>query len=109
MLLPASDFHDELKDSGENELVFAQFLENKRYPDLAPLVRNGRILHRFEFCCRYDLADWEGFLGLFQGLLRAMDVDGELEWDAWKEKTMNEYKDDVQLKELMDRCATIPN
>lgn len=37
-----------------------------------------------------------------------MDVDKELEWEAWKEKAMDEYRDDVQLKELV-RYAPIPN
>lgn len=74
-----------MNDLGEDELAFAQSLEDKRHLDLAEIVRNGRMLHWFEFCCGYDLGDWEGFLGPFQGLRRALDVDGDLEWEVWRE------------------------
>lgn len=70
-------------------------------------MRNGWILHRFEFCCGYDLDYWEGFLGLFQGLRRALNVDGDVEWEAWKEKAIEEYRDDDRLKELTSRCQAV--
>ena len=88
---------------GEEELVFAQLLEDKGHVKLAEIVRNGRIIHRFEFCCGYDLADWHGFLGLFHGLRRALNVDGDLKWEAWREKAIKQYKEDDQLKELIIR------
>lgn len=100
LLLPVADFYDGKNNLGDDELVFAQLLQDKGRADLAEIVKNGRILHRFEFCCGYDLADWDGFLGLFQGLRRALNVDEDLDWDAWKEKTLRHYKDDDQLKEL---------
>ncbi|KAF4219275.1 hypothetical protein CNMCM5878_003579 [Aspergillus fumigatiaffinis] len=103
MLLPVADFYDGINHPGEDELAFAQAFEDRGHPDLAEAVRNGRVLHRFEFCCGYDLADWKGFLGLFQGLRKAIDVDGDLEWDAWKEKALEMYKNDALLRELMKR------
>ncbi|RHZ43604.1 uncharacterized protein CDV56_101720 [Aspergillus thermomutatus] len=103
LLLPVADFYDGINHPGEDELAFAQSLENRVHPDLAEIVRNGRILHRFEFCCGYDLADWKGFLCLFQGLRKAIDVDGDLEWETWKEKALETYKNDALLKELMKR------
>lgn len=47
--------------------------------ELNPVDR--RIIHWFKFCYGYDLADWDGFLGLFQGLGRALNVDGDLKWE----------------------------
>lgn len=102
-LLPVADFYRGINQLGEDELVFAQLLEDKGHQKLADIVRNGRIIHRFEFCCGYDLNNWEGFLGLFQGLRKALNVDGDLEWDVWKEKALNEYGDDNRLRELMAR------
>ena len=66
-------------------------------------MREGRILHRLEFCCGYDLADWEGFLGIFQGLRMALGIDGDLEWEVWRDKALAKYKGDDQLKELVTR------
>lgn len=103
MLLPVADFYDGINHPGEDELALAQSFDNRGHSDLAEIVRNGRIIHRFEFCCGYDLADWKGFLYLFQGLRKAIDVDGELDWETWKEKALEEYKNDVLLKELMRR------
>lgn len=104
MLIPVAEFYDGMNYLGEDELVFAQLLEDKGHANLAEIVRNGRIIHRFEFCCGYDLADWDGFLGLFQGLRRALDVDGDLEWESWREKAIKQYKEDEQLKELIIMC-----
>ncbi|CRG86706.1 hypothetical protein PISL3812_03716 [Talaromyces islandicus] len=103
MLLPVGDFYDGKNDLGEDELVFAQLLEEKGQEELAQIVREGRVLHRFEFCCGYDLADWEGFLGLFQGLRSVLKVDGDLDWEAWREKALIKYRDDDGLKELAIR------
>ena len=103
LLLPVADFYDGINHLGEDELVFAQLLEDKGHVNLAEIVRNGRIIHRFEFCCGYDLADWDGFLGLFQGLRRALNVDGELKWESWREKAIKQYEEDDQLKELITR------
>lgn len=103
LLLPVAEFYDGMNHLGEEELVFAQLLEDKGHVKLAEIVRNGRIIHRFEFCCGYDLADWHGFLGLFHGLRRALNVDGDLKWEAWREKAIKQYKEDDQLKELIIR------
>lgn len=85
--------------------MFAQFLGEKGRRDLAETVRNGRILHRFEFCWGSDFGDWRGFLGLFQDSSKVVEVDGDLEWETWREKELGKYKDDDQLKELMRRRA----
>lgn len=103
MLLPNADFYDGGNQLGEDELVFAQLLEDKGHADLAEVVGEGRILHRLEFCCAYDLADWEGFLGVFQVLRKVLDIDGDLEWETWREKALATYKDDDHLKELLSR------
>lgn len=106
MLLPVKDFYDGVNNTGDDELIFAQLLEEKGHRDLAEIVRNGRVLHRFEFCWGYNFHDWQGFLGLFQGFRKATGVDGDLEWEAWREKALGKYKDDNQLKGLIERHAT---
>lgn len=76
-------------------------LADKGHVNLAETVKNRRIIYRSEFCCGYDFAGWDGFLGLFQGLGKALDVDGDLKWEAWREKAMKQYKEDNQLKALV--------
>ncbi|TPX07598.1 uncharacterized protein E0L32_010697 [Thyridium curvatum] len=102
-LLPVASFYDGVNDLGDDEIVFARLLEEKGRQDLAAFVWNGRVQHRFSFCCGYDLADWRGFLGLFQGLRNAVKVDEGLDWDEWKAVALHRYKEDVGLQLLLSR------
>ena len=101
--LPVGDFYDGKNDLGEDEVVFAQILDSQNRRDLAQCVWNGRLQHRFSFCRGYDLADWDGFLGLFRGLRDAVGVDEGLEWDEWKAAALQRYKDDAGLQLLLAR------
>lgn len=101
--LPVRDFYDGKNNLGNNEIAFAQFLEDKGRRDLAQSVWNGRLQHRFAFCCGYDLADWDGFVGLFRGLREAIGVDGGLDWDEWKRIALDRYKDDSGLQLVLSR------
>ncbi|KAI9368576.1 hypothetical protein BJX61DRAFT_523282 [Aspergillus egyptiacus] len=103
MLLPVADFYNGSNSIGEDESIFATLLENKGNQDLAEIVRNGRLLHRFQFCCGYDLADWEGFVGLFQGLRKALNKDADLSWEDWKRSALERYSSDVRLEMLLLR------
>ncbi|KAF3395394.1 hypothetical protein DPV78_008516 [Talaromyces pinophilus] len=103
MLLPVAEFYDGNNQLGQDELVFAQLLQDKGHADLAGIVREGRILHQLDFCCGYDLADWEEFLGIFRGLRKALDVDGDLEEETWREMALARYRDNAQLNELISR------
>ncbi|KAI9042720.1 uncharacterized protein KD926_005049 [Aspergillus affinis] len=103
MLLPVAEFYNGVNKIGEDESTFATILETRGHQDLADLVRNGRILHRFQFCCGYDFADWEGFLGLFQGLRNALNKDADISWEVWKQNALRRYSDDERLKELLAR------
>jgi hypothetical protein len=67
-------------------------------------VWDGRLQDRFAFCCGYDLADWDGFLGLFRGLRDAVGVDGGLEWDEWRSVALERYEKDAGLQLLLARC-----
>ncbi|KAL2887601.1 udp-n-acetylmuramate--l-alanine ligase [Ceratocystis lukuohia] len=102
-LLPVADFYDGKNDLGDDEVVFARLFEEKGHKDLAQFVWNGRLQHRFTFCCGYDLEDWDGFLGLFQGLRDAVGVHGGLGWDEWKSTVLQLYKDDPNLQLLLTR------
>ncbi|EEU37153.1 uncharacterized protein NECHADRAFT_37196 [Fusarium vanettenii 77-13-4] len=101
--LPVADFYRGENNLGSDEVIFARLLEEKGHQDLARFVRNGRLQHRFAFCCGYDLADWDGFLGLFRGLRDAVDVDGGLEWSEWKAVALQRYQNDPGLQLLLAR------
>ncbi|KAI1363277.1 hypothetical protein F5Y08DRAFT_354431 [Xylaria arbuscula] len=99
--LPVSQFYRGVNDLGEDETTFARLLQEKGHPQLAQSVLTGRLQHRFNFCCGYDLSDWEGFLGLFKGLREAVGVDDELSWDNWKSVALERYRDDEYLQLLL--------
>lgn len=101
--LAVSAFYSGDNDLSEDEISFAQFLEEKKSPDLAQIVREGRIQHRFTFCCNYDLSDWSGFLGLFKGLRSIIGVDDGLEWADWKDIALIRYVQDEGLQDLLSR------
>ncbi|GKZ30910.1 hypothetical protein AbraIFM66950_010647 [Aspergillus brasiliensis] len=104
MLLPVADFYDGVNTLGEDESVFANILEEKGNKVLAEIVRNGRLLHRFHFCCAYDFADWDGFLGLFQGLRNAFNMDADMSWEEWKVNALERYSGDVRLQTLLRKA-----
>lgn len=99
--LPVAAFYNGANDLVLEEVEFARLLEDKGRQDLAGFVRNGRLQHRFEFCCGYDLEDWDGFLGLFQGLREAVKADEGLDWNAWRAVALDRYKDDAGLQQLL--------
>ena len=103
VLLPVSDFYDGVNAIGQDEAYFARVFEEKSHFDMADAVKKGRIQHRFAFCCGYDLADWNGFLGLFQGLRNALMVDEGLDWDSWKGTALHRYREEEGLKILLAR------
>ncbi|KID85908.1 Protein kinase-like domain protein [Metarhizium guizhouense ARSEF 977] len=102
--LPVADFYNGKNSLGDDETIFAQLLEAKGRQDLAQFVRDGRLQHRFAFCCGYDLADWDGFLGLFRGLREAVAVDEGMEWNEWKTVALDRYKDDSGLQLVLSKC-----
>jgi len=102
-LLPVSEFYDGLNTLGEEEELLAEIFEKKGEPSLAQTVRDGRLQHRFAFCCGYDLSDWKGFLGLFKGLRDAVSIDQGLEWDVWKQIALERYQGDDGLKYLLSK------
>lgn len=102
-LLPVAEFYNGNNNLGNDEILFACLLEQKGHPNLANFVRNGRLQHRFTFCCGYSPADWNGFIGLFRGLRDAVRVDEGLEWDEWKKVALQRYKDDAGLQLLLRR------
>lgn len=103
-LLPVADFYNGARHLGDDEMVFARLLEEKGHKDLADCVWHGRLQHRFQFCCGYDLADWSGFLGLFQGLRDLVEPDADrMGWDDWRTAALQRYGDDAGLQTLLSR------
>ncbi|KAJ5716070.1 hypothetical protein N7493_007981 [Penicillium malachiteum] len=108
-LLPVREFYDGINRLGDDELIFAQLMEEKGHPDLGEITRTGRLLHRFDFCCGYDISDWDGFLGLFFGLVNGLSEDltrkfGDDQhhnWEIWKTEAMEKYWRDERLQKLI--------
>lgn len=98
-----SELYDGLNTLGEEEILLAERFESKGESSLAQTVRDGRLQHRFAFCCGYELSEWDGFVGLFKGLRDAIGVDSGLEWDEWKEIALERYLDDDGLKRLLQK------
>ncbi|KAJ5865219.1 uncharacterized protein N7529_007135 [Penicillium soppii] len=101
VLLPVADFYEGADYIGKDEIYFAECLEEKGHPDLGEIVRNGRLLHRIQFCCGYDLDDWDGFIGLFCGLLKILGIEGDSNWETWKADALERYREDHQLQQLL--------
>ena len=101
VLLPVAEFYDGKNNLGEQEVEFAHILDHKGHTELASAVRGGRMQHRFAFCCGYDLADWDGFVGLFKGFRDIVDVDAGLNWDEWKVIALDRYRADKGLGKLI--------
>ncbi|KAJ5946821.1 hypothetical protein N7454_003660 [Penicillium verhagenii] len=101
VLLPVADFYAGQASIGEDELFFAKCFEDKGYPDLGRIVKNGRLIHLFRFCCGYDLADWEGFLGLFGGLQKCMANMDTFNWNEWKKERLEFYREDKQFRQVL--------
>ncbi|CAG7936916.1 unnamed protein product [Penicillium olsonii] len=101
VLLPVADFYTGADSIGEDEVYFAECLEEKGHPDLGEIVRNGRLIHRMQFCCGYDLDDWDGFIGLFFGLLKILGIEGDSNWESWKADALDRYREDPQLKQIL--------
>ncbi|KAI1502111.1 hypothetical protein F5X99DRAFT_408301 [Biscogniauxia marginata] len=106
-LLQVDEFYRGMNHLGDDEITFAHMLEEKGHPNLAGFVWSGRLQHRFSFCCGYDLTDWDGFLGLFQGLRDAVKVDDGLDWNGWKSAALRRYREDTGLQLLLHRHGNL--
>ncbi|KAJ6050201.1 uncharacterized protein N7446_005561 [Penicillium canescens] len=103
VLLPLAEFYEGGNCLGGEELAFSHLLETKGHPDLGDIVKKGRLLHRLQFCCGYDLPDWNGYKDIFMGLVRALRNDGDsniLDYETWKAEAMERYRSDHRLKGL---------
>jgi hypothetical protein len=103
VLLPLAEFYSGNNCLGDEEMTFSHLLEEKGHPDLGDIVRKGRLLHRLQFCCGYDLPDWGGYKDIFMGLVRALHKDGNsnsLDYETWKADAIQRYSADPRLKKL---------
>ncbi|KAJ5647029.1 hypothetical protein N7490_003401 [Penicillium lividum] len=109
-VLPVGEFYNGVNRLGDDEIAFAELLKEKGHPDLGEITRCGRLLHRFDFCCGYDISDWDGFLGLFFGLmnglgdgfLKGLGDSTHLNWEIWKTEALEKYWDDERLQKLIE-------
>ncbi|KAJ5145723.1 uncharacterized protein N7515_000287 [Penicillium bovifimosum] len=102
VLLPLDRFYGGHNGLGEDELAFSNLLEQKGCPDLGEIVRKGRLLHRLQFCCGYELPDWNGYKDIFMGLVRAVrDGNDSLDYETWRAEAMERYRADHRLQDLL--------
>ncbi|CAI7625998.1 unnamed protein product [Penicillium bialowiezense] len=104
VLLPLDQFYNGGNCLGDEEIAFAHLLGEKGYPELGDIVKKGRLLHRLQFCCGYDLPDWQGYQSIFMGLVAALHNDGNsklMDFETWKAGALERYSGDHRLKSLL--------
>ncbi|KAK4170708.1 hypothetical protein QBC36DRAFT_225993 [Triangularia setosa] len=92
-ILPVKDFYDGVSTLGEDEETLLEILTSKGGRVFSDhLIRHGRLLHRFLFCCGFDLEKyWDDFEALFKGLRDEVGVDQGLEWSEWRAVALERY------------------
>lgn len=104
MTLPVADFFDGTNKLGDDEIALAHIFEQKSYPDMAEAVRKGRVQHSFAWWRRIDFYNWRDFLDIFRAIRNAVGVDEELEWEEWRERAMERYGEEEELRKLIARA-----
>ena len=75
------------------------------YEDLADYMVKGRTIQRF-FALRVESSflDMETLLPLFAGIRQAFNFEDE-QWEMWKSKALDKWKDDELLLSLLARTG----
>ncbi|KAI9838552.1 MAG: hypothetical protein M1819_004861 [Sarea resinae] len=102
-LISPNHFYTGSLSLSDEEALLAQSLEDEGQSQMASAVRIGRTRQLFDYCCIGDLADWEGFIGLFKGLRQALKSGEDLSWDEWKKIALQRYQRDSQLQLLLSQ------
>ncbi|KAI1759908.1 hypothetical protein GGR53DRAFT_115273 [Hypoxylon sp. FL1150] len=103
MMWPVAEFYDGSNELADDELRFASIFRERGRDDLARYVAEGRKVQRFFFAlgaasgCQKD---HQTFVDLFMGLKRAFDSKEE-EWEEWKTKALDKWKNDTRLQALL--------
>ncbi|CCM04676.1 uncharacterized protein FIBRA_06862 [Fibroporia radiculosa] len=104
-LLDVGAYYDGKNDLSDDEQLFASILETAGRPDMAALVRNGRIQHRLEFCLGGEIEDTESFPNMLAGLRAACGAseheNPKEDWKIWRDGAMRRYGGDEWLQRTL--------
>jgi hypothetical protein len=102
MMWPVGEFYDGSNELAADEIRMAAVFRERGRGDLADYVVKGRKIQRFFFALGVESSflDMETLLPLFAGLRRAFNFEDE-EWEIWKSKALDKWKDDELLLSLL--------
>ncbi|KAJ5135521.1 uncharacterized protein N7515_004799 [Penicillium bovifimosum] len=103
MMWPVAEFYNGSNELSADELQLAAIFREKGREDLAVCVVEGRKVQRFLFALGLESSflDMQTLPHLFAGLQRAFNFEDE-EWEAWKSKALEKWKDDDLLLGLLE-------
>ena len=99
---PVAEFYNGSNELAVDEWRLAAIFCEKDREDLANCVIKGRKVQRFFFALGPEstFLDMQTLSHLFAGLRRAFDCEDE-EWESWKRKALEKWKDDDLLLGLL--------
>ncbi|KAJ5899150.1 hypothetical protein N7495_003894 [Penicillium taxi] len=102
MMWPVSKFYNGSNELTVDELRLAAIFRERGRTDLANYVVGGRKPQRFFFTLGTESSslNTQELIDLFKGLRRAFNFEDE-EWESWKRKTLENWKDDGLLLRLL--------
>ncbi|KAI0145289.1 hypothetical protein GGR57DRAFT_303906 [Xylariaceae sp. FL1272] len=103
LMWPINEFYDGSNEIADDERLFADLFAERGREDVASYVMNGRKAQRFRFGLGVDSECWGNhaeFQTLFLGLRRAFGL-GEENWEEWKVKALDKWKEDRGLQRLL--------
>ncbi|CAG8000973.1 unnamed protein product [Penicillium salamii] len=102
MMWPVAEFYNGNNELSADELRLAAIFRERGREDLAICVVEGRKVQRFFFALGLESSflDMQTLRSLFAGLQRAFNF-GDEEWEVWKSKALERWKDDNLLLGLL--------
>ncbi|KAI0390045.1 hypothetical protein F5Y17DRAFT_472179 [Xylariaceae sp. FL0594] len=99
MMWPVTEFYDGCNELACEEVRFADILRGRGRSDLTDCIMKGRKVQRLFFAlgaAGEAQGDHKTFVNLFLGLRRAFGQKEE-EWEEWKTKALEKWKDEESL------------
>ncbi|KAI1378103.1 hypothetical protein F4677DRAFT_458802 [Hypoxylon crocopeplum] len=107
MMWPVARSYDGSNELADEELRLAAIFRERGRDDLAKYIIEGRKVQRFFFALGAGSGshnDRKTLIDLFMGLKRAFDSEEE-EWEEWRAKALERWKDD-ELLQVLQRSNT---
>ncbi|OLN86781.1 hypothetical protein CCHL11_07885 [Colletotrichum chlorophyti] len=102
MMWPVAKFYNSLNQLSPDEQRFAEIFRERGRQDLSDCVFNSRNAQRFLFALGPETPQHKKLIiDLFTGLQQAFGFESE-EWQVWKYKVLEKWKDDKLLRKLLE-------